>query len=66
MGWFYKEYGFIGLLPLRKQSYSVSFKLKVLKATYNDLLSLRTRSSNLRYQLLQLLLNGREILLISA
>ena len=38
---FYKEYGAIGLLPRKNQSYSVSFKLKVLKSINKDLLSLR-------------------------
>ena len=38
---FYKEYGSIGLLPRKNQSYSVNFKLKVLKAIDKDLLSLR-------------------------
>ena len=38
---FYRQYGCIGLLPRNNQSYSVSFKLKVLKAIDKDLLSLR-------------------------
>ena len=41
---FYREYGDIGLLPRKNQSYSVSFKLKVLKAIDKDLLSLRDSS----------------------
>ena len=38
---FYKQYGAIGLLPRKNQSYSVNFKLKVLKEIDTDLLSLR-------------------------
>jgi transposase len=38
---FYRQYGDIGLLPRKNQSYSVNFKLKVLKSIDNDLLSLR-------------------------
>ncbi len=38
---FYRQYGCIGLLPRNNQSYSVSFKLKALKAIDKDLLSLR-------------------------
>jgi len=38
---FYRQYGSSGLLPRKNQSYSVSFKLKVLKAIDKDLLSLR-------------------------
>jgi transposase len=38
---FYRQYGCSGLLPRENQSYSVSFKLKVLKAIDKDLLSLR-------------------------
>ena len=38
---FYRQYGCSGLLPRKNQSYSVSFKLKVLKAIDKDLLSLR-------------------------
>ena len=41
---FYKQYGSIGLLPRKNQSYSVDFKLKVLKAIDKDLLSLRDTS----------------------
>ena len=41
---FYKQYGSIGLLPRKNQSYSVAFKLKVLKAIDKDLLSLRETS----------------------
>jgi transposase len=41
---FYKEYGAVGLLPRKNQSYSVNFKLKVLKAIDNDSLSLRAAS----------------------
>jgi len=37
---FYKEYGLIGLLPRKNQSYSVDFKLKVLKSIDKDFLSL--------------------------
>ena len=38
---FYRQYGCSGLVPRKNQSYSVSFKLKVLKAIDKDLLSLR-------------------------
>jgi transposase len=38
---FYSQYGCSGLLPRKNQSYSVSFKLKVLEAIDKDLLSLR-------------------------
>jgi transposase len=38
---FFRQYGDIGLLPRKNQSYSVNFKLKVLKSIDNDLLSLR-------------------------
>ena len=38
---FYKEYGAIGLLFRKNQSYSLGFKLKVLKAIDKDVLSLR-------------------------
>ena len=38
---FYRQYGCSGLLPRKNQSYSVHFKLKLLKAIDNDLLSLR-------------------------
>ena len=41
---FYKHYGSIGLLPRKNQSYSVNYKLKVLKAIDKDLLSLRETS----------------------
>ena len=41
---FYKEYGAVGLLPRKNQSYSVNFKLKVLKAIDKDSLSLRAAS----------------------
>ena len=41
---FYRQYGGIGLLPRKSQSYSVNFKLKVLKAIKKDLLSLRDAS----------------------
>ena len=41
---FYKEYGTVGLLPRKNQSYSLDFKLKVLKAIDKDLLSLRETS----------------------
>jgi len=41
---FYKEYGAIGLLPRKNQSYSLDFKLKVLKAIDKDSLSLRAAS----------------------
>ncbi|WP_269221590.1 helix-turn-helix domain-containing protein [Flavobacterium sp. IMCC34518] len=41
---FYKQYGSIGLLPRKNQSYSVAFKLKVLKAINNNSLSLRAAS----------------------
>lgn len=41
---FYEQYGSIGLLPRKNQSYSVNFKLKVLKAIEKDLLSLRSAS----------------------
>ncbi|MFV8394128.1 transposase [Flavobacterium sp. LB2P6] len=38
---FYKEYGALGLLAKKNQSYSVPFKLKVLKSIDKDLMSLR-------------------------
>jgi transposase len=41
---FYKQYGSIGLLPRKNQSYSVAFKLKVLKVIDNNSLSLRAAS----------------------
>ncbi len=41
---FYKEYGAIGLLPRKNQSYSLDFKLEVLKAIDKDSLSLRVAS----------------------
>ena len=41
---FYKQYGSIGLLPRKNQSYSVSFKMKVIKSIDKDLLSLRDAS----------------------
>ena len=41
---FYKEYGAIGLLPRENQSYSLDFKLEVLKAIDKDSLSLRAAS----------------------
>jgi len=41
---FYRQYGCVGLLPRKSQSYSVNFKLKVLKAIDNDLMSLRASS----------------------
>jgi transposase len=41
---FYKQYGAFGLLPRKNQSYSVSFKLKVLKAIDKEILSLRYSS----------------------
>jgi len=41
---FYRQYGSIGLLPRKNQSYSVTFKLKVLKAIDKDLISLRESS----------------------
>ena len=41
---FYNQYGGIGLLSRKIQSYSVNFKLKVLKAIDKDLLSLRNTS----------------------
>ncbi len=41
---FYKHYGSIGLLPRKNQSYSVAFKLKVLKSINKDSLSLRDSS----------------------
>ena len=41
---FYSQYGGIGLLPRKNQSYSVDFKLKVVKAIDKDLLSLRDAS----------------------
>jgi len=37
---FYKKYGKQGLLPRKNQSYSVDFKLKVLKSIEDDFLSL--------------------------
>ena len=41
---FYRQYGCIGLLPRKNQSYSVNFKIKVLKAIDKELLSLRDSS----------------------
>jgi transposase len=41
---FYRQYGDIGLLPRKNQSYSVNFKVEVLKAVYKDFLSLRDAS----------------------
>jgi transposase len=41
---FYRQYGSTGLLPRKNQSYSVTFKLKVLKAIDKDLISLRESS----------------------
>lgn len=41
---FYRHYGVVGLLPRKNQSYSVNFKLKVLKAIDTKLLSLRDTS----------------------
>jgi transposase len=41
---FYRQYGDNGLLPRKNQSYSVKFKVEVLKAVYKDLLSLRDAS----------------------
>ena len=41
---FYRQYGAIGLLPRKNQSYSVNFKLKVLKAIDKELFSLRETS----------------------
>ena len=41
---FYRQYGCIGLLPRENQSYSVTFKLRVLKAIDKDLMSLRESS----------------------
>ena len=41
---FYRQYGNIGLLPRKNQSYSVNFKLNVLKAIDKDLMSLRDSS----------------------
>jgi len=41
---FYKQYGSVGLLPKTNQSYSVNFKLKVVKTIEKDLLSLRDAS----------------------
>ena len=41
---FYKQYGAIGLLPRKNQSYSVAFKLRVLRAIDKDLMSLRESS----------------------
>lgn len=41
---FYRQYGFIGLLPRKNQSYSLHFKLKVLKAIDKDLMFLRDSS----------------------
>ena len=38
---FYQHYGGVGLLPRTNQSYSVSFKLKVLQAIDKDLLSVQ-------------------------
>lgn len=41
---FYKQYGAIGLLPRKNQSYSLYFKLEVLKVIAKDSLSLRAAS----------------------
>ena len=41
---FYKTYGEVGLLPRINQSYSVDFKIKVLKTIEKESLSLRTTS----------------------
>ena len=41
---FYQKYGAIGLLPRRNQSYSLDFKLEVLKAIAKEALSLRFAS----------------------
>ena len=41
---FYRQYGSSGLLPRKNQSYSVNFKLNVLRAIDKDLLSLRDSS----------------------
>lgn len=41
---FYKQYGAIGLLPRKNQSYSLDFKLEVLKVIVKDSLSLRAAS----------------------
>ena len=41
---FYRQYGDSGLFPRKNQSYSVNFKLKVLKAIEKDLMSLRDSS----------------------
>ena len=41
---FYNEFGSVGLLPRKNQSYSIAFKLKVLKAIDKELLSLRVAS----------------------
>lgn len=38
---FYKSYGKIGLLPRKNKSYSIDFKLKVLKTIKKESLSLR-------------------------
>jgi len=46
---FYKEYGAIGLVPRKNQSYSLDFKLKVLKAINKNLLSLR--DSSIRFKI---------------
>lgn len=41
---FYKSYGDIGLLPKKNQSYSIEFKLRVIKTIQKELLSLRAAS----------------------
>ena len=41
---FYKAYGEVGLFPRINQSYSVDFKIKVLKTIEKESLSLRTTS----------------------
>ena len=41
---FYKTYGEVGLFPRINQSYSVDFKIKVLKTIEKESLSLRTTS----------------------
>ena len=46
---FYKTYGRIGLLPRKNQSYTIDFKLKVVKTIIKESLSLR--ASSLRFNI---------------
>jgi transposase len=44
MDWVYKYYGAIGLLPRKNQSYSVAFKLNVLKSNCQRFIVFRDSS----------------------